>query len=159
VSRRLELGAFSVGEGGRRQTGIAEDPKGGGHLHQERRADDERRQHEAEGDPVRDLLEPGDQLALVDGVHTEPQAVGGEEIEYLVDPLRKLAHELPGLEERGEDVSRRDALPHPLLEQRGGIPADRGVRVKAGIQSATDLVEVRPGPQIQTKCKCKWGQS
>src|SRR5689334_1409165 len=47
---------------------IAEEAERRLHPHEQRRADDQRGEKQAERDPVRDLLERGDELRLVDGV-------------------------------------------------------------------------------------------
>src|SRR5512143_42749 len=125
-----------------REAGIAEDAERRLDAHQERRPDDERGEDEAERDPVRDLLDPRDQLALVDRVDVHPEGVRGDEVEDLLDALGKPLEELARIEDRGDDVLRRRALAQAPREELGGVPPDRGVRVERRIERPPDLVEV-----------------
>src|SRR6185503_8304329 len=60
--------------------GIAEQAERRRHVHQQRRADDQRSEHQSEGDAVRDFLQAFHQPRLVEGVDPDLQVVVGDAV-------------------------------------------------------------------------------
>ncbi len=122
------------------QSGVTPDAEAGFDPHEHRRADDQRRKDQPHGDAVGNILKPFDERVLVDGIDTDLELVVRDRVEDFIDPRRQTLEQIFYFEDAAEEVAGGKSPNEALLHDRGGVPADRGVRVEVGRDGAADLV-------------------
>src|SRR4051794_13577809 len=92
---------------------IAEDLRIGLHLGEQRGTDDQRREHQADRDPVRHAVQPLQEVRLVEGVDPQLEPAARQRIHGPVDPTGQLLGEVARLHGRAQDTGQRGSRPGP----------------------------------------------